>query len=342
MSIEPDVLADSGRTAESVEGEPPPAAEGVRLPWGAMPASVRLEIEAVLGGPVEQAVTQPGGFSPGVAARVRLADGRRAFVKAVGHAQNPDSPGMHRAEARIAAALPATVPAPRLLGSFDDGSWVALIYEDVEGRMPAQSWRQDELTRVLGALAELAEAVTPSPVTVPTVAEANADDFQGWRKLVRARDEGEDDLTGLDPWLIEHLDALAAREADWPRAAEGTTLAHSDLRADNVLLTGGGGGALRRLAGGCLAVRWFDLLLMLPSVAMQSGGDPEQIFTAHPVARDADAEAVTTVLAALTGYFVQQSRLPAPPGLPTLRRVQRAHGEVATSWLRCRLQGTAA
>ncbi len=336
MGIDPDVQRDPAVTAP-----PPPAAEGVRLPWGRVPASVRLEVEALLGAAVDQAVTQPGGFSPGVAARVRLTDGRRAFVKAVSRAQNADTPDMHRSEARIAAALPPAVPAPRLLGVHDDGSWVALLYEDVEGRMPAQPWRRDELTRVLGALADLAEAVTPSPVTAPTVLEANADDFQGWRRLSRARDDGTDELTGLDPWLSDHLDELADREASWPRAAEGVTLAHADLRADNILLTGG-----RVLfvdwPAACLAAAWFDLLLMLPSVAMQGGGDPEQIFAAHPVSRGADPEAVTTVLAALTGYFVQHSRQPAPPGLPTLRRFQAAQGEIATAWLRRRLEGDGA
>jgi hypothetical protein len=36
-----------------------------------------------LGSRVVSAVTQPGGFSPGAAARLVLADGRRAFAKAV-------------------------------------------------------------------------------------------------------------------------------------------------------------------------------------------------------------------------------------------------------------------
>lgn len=334
MSADPDVQQDVDVSPQ------PPAAEGVRLAWDEVPPRVRREIEALLGAPVDLAVTQRGGFSPGVAARVRLADGRRAFVKAVSHAQNADAPVMHRSEARIAGALPPTVPAPRLLGTYDDGTWVALLYEDVEGRNPAQPWRRDELTRVLGALADLAESLTPSPVDVPTVAEANEDDLQGWRRLVRARDTGGDDLTGLDPWLREHLDGLADLESAWPRAAEGTTLSHSDLRADNILLTGD-----RVLfvdwPAACLAVAWFDLLLMLPSVVMQGGGDPEQIFAGHPVARGADPEAVTAVLAALAGYFVERSRMPAPLGLPTLRRFQAAQGAIASAWLRRRLAGRA-
>src|SRR5580698_1371762 len=101
----------------------PPPAEGKRLPWTDIPAQLRAEVERQLGAPVVEAVTQRGGFSPGVAARLLLADGRRAFVKAVGDL-NPDSPRIHRAEARIAAALPASAPAPRLLGFLDADGWV--------------------------------------------------------------------------------------------------------------------------------------------------------------------------------------------------------------------------
>jgi hypothetical protein len=81
-------------------------------------------------------VSQPGGFSPGVAARLLLHGGGRAFVKAVGPDPNPDSPELHRAEARIAASLPAAAPAPRLLGCLDRDGWVVLVFEDIDGVPP--------------------------------------------------------------------------------------------------------------------------------------------------------------------------------------------------------------
>jgi hypothetical protein len=93
------------------EGSAPPAT-GRRVEWGAAPAWLREEVEARLGARVAGAVTQAGGFSPGVAARLRLADGRRVFVKAVGPEPNLDSPAAHRAEARNPEASFATHPAP--------------------------------------------------------------------------------------------------------------------------------------------------------------------------------------------------------------------------------------
>ena len=155
----------SVRDGGGVEVAPP--AVGVRLAWSSMPAGLRHAVEQQLGGRVVEAVTQPGGFSPGVAARLKTATGTRAFVKAVGPELNPESPGLHRAEARIAAALPEGTPAPRLLGFFDEDGWVVLVFEDIEGAPPVLPWEAAELARVLDAVAELAVALTPAPIDAP-------------------------------------------------------------------------------------------------------------------------------------------------------------------------------
>ncbi|MET7473920.1 aminoglycoside phosphotransferase family protein [Streptomyces sp. NPDC005648] len=312
-----------------------PPATGVRVPWERLPAEVRDAVAGVLGGPVVRAETQSGGFSPGVATRVATGDGRRAFVKAVSAHANPQSPDMHRAEARHTAALPPTVPAPRLLGTYDDGTWVALVLEEVDGRQPHVPWRRAELTRVLDAVAELGRTLTPSPVAAPPVAEDLAEAFSGWQRL---RDRRTGSPPGrLDDWTLTHLPLLAELAAGWADAASGDTLAHGDLRADNMLLTAGGRVVFVDWPHAVRAAPWFDLLLMLPCVRAQGGPDPQELFTAHPLARDAAPDAVTATLAALAGYFVEHSLLPPPPGLPTLRAFQRAQGAAATEWLRTRL-----
>ncbi len=316
---------------------PAPPAAGVRTPWDALPATVRNAVADVLGGsPVVHAVTQPGGFSPGTAARIRTADGRRAFVKAVSADTNPHSPTLHRTEARHTAALPHTVPAPRLLGTYDDGTWVALVLEEIPGRQPHVPWRERELQRVLDAVAELSRILTPSPVDAPPAAEALADDFSGWQRL---RAQPEHEVRGrLDAWTLAQLPRLAGIAADWTRAASGDTLAHADLRADNMLLTAEDRVVFVDWPHAVRAAPWFDLLVMLPCVRAQGGPDPEEVFTAHPVGREADPAAVTTALAALAGYFVEHALRPPPPGLPTLRAFQRAQGDAALAWLRRRLK----
>ena len=52
-----------------------------------------------------EAVSQAGGFSPGTADRVGTAEGRRAFVKAVSTAHNPDTPGLNRREVGVLRSL---------------------------------------------------------------------------------------------------------------------------------------------------------------------------------------------------------------------------------------------
>ena len=311
----------------------PPAA-GARLHWEDVPDTIRATIEQRLEAPVARAVTRPGGFSPGLAARLELEDGRSVFAKAVGPEPNPDSPQFHRREAEIAATLPPETPAPRFLFSVEDVSgWIALVFQYIDGREPELPWRRDELERVLSALAELSGALTPSPVDAPSVAEHFDELFHGWRTIAAEQ------RPLSDAWAGEHLEELCELEAAWAPAAAGETLIHCDVRADNILL------ASDRVVfvdwpHASIGAAWVDLLAFLPSVAMQGGPHPWELFDAHPLGRNAPRERVLPVLAALAGFFAERSTLPAPPGLPTLREFQRAQSVEALAWLKRSLSGS--
>ena len=284
------------------------------------------------------AVTQPGGFSPGLAARLQAADGRRVFAKAVGPELNPDAPRFHRREGRIVAALPSSAPVPRLLWLYDEGSteaadgWVVLVFEDIEGRHPTLPWRLDELDRVLDALDALAVSLTPSPL--PAEITVRGKDWlrrhgRGWQRLLTAAPEIRD---RRDAWSARHEAALADLEAQAPAAADGDTLLHFDTRADNLLLTP----EMVYVVDwphARTAQAWMDLLFFAPSVAMQGGPSPEELLARSAAARAAAPAAITAVVAAVAGYFTFQSLLPSPLGLPTLRGFQAAQGEVARRWL---------
>ncbi|MBB5806754.1 hypothetical protein F4560_006522 [Saccharothrix ecbatanensis] len=296
---------------------------GNRLTWAQVPAEVRAAIEDGVGSAVVRAVNCAGGFSPGLASRLELADGRWVFAKAVGLSCNPHSPTMHRREAEVAAA----VPGPRLLWSYDDGDWVALVFEEVVGRTPALPWVAHEWERVHAAVVGLASVEAPDWLRS---VGADPDVFSGWRSLA-ARP-----LPGVDPWASERLDELAAWESEWAAAAAGTALVHGDVRADNVLLTLSGVVFVDWPQAGSGA-SWVDLVLLLPCLAMQGGPEPEDVWRSSPLSKGADPDAVTAVVAASAGYFVHSSLLPAPPGLPTLRAFQAAQGVPALRWLRQRV-----
>jgi aminoglycoside phosphotransferase len=309
-----------------------PNGGGARLGLDEVPERVQRAIEEILGAPVAAAHSQPGGFSPGLAARLVLADGRRAFAKAVGSERNPDAPGMHRREVEILAGLPDDLPVPRLLGSYDDGDWVALVVEDVDGVMPAEPWRPAELARVVEAMAALADRLTPSPIAARPIAVLDEAGFRGWRTLA-----ADPDMAAPLPAVCARLDELASIEETWTAAAAGDALVHGDLRADNILLTPD------RVVfvdwpHARIGAPWLDLLFLLPSAAV-TGTDPEQVWSAYPPARNADPDAVTAVLVALTGFFLHQSVLPPPRNLEKVRDFQRVQGEAALRWVDARLRG---
>lgn len=313
-----------------------PDAAGVRQDWSDIPASIRVSIEERLGSRVVEARTQIGGFSPGVASRLRLADGTRAFVKAVSYAANPNTPGMHLREASVVPQLPAAVPAPKFLFAIADSAWAAIGLEEIDGHTPTLPWTLIELSRVVDAIVELTEILTPAPFAAPPIAIAHEDSFNRFRSLHSAYVEGLDALSDVDPWIVENLEMLATLESRWMAATQGDTLLHCDLRADNILVT-----ADRIMFVDWPHVvhgaDWFDLMAMLPSVGMQGGPNLEATFLSNRLGSSAPTNDVDAALCALAGYFVDSGRKTAPPGLPTLRPFQQAQGIAAITWLRERL-----
>lgn len=299
--------------------------------WEELPEHVRSGIEGVLGGAVVASESKQGGFSPGVASVVQLADGAQWFVKAVGTAANPVSPELHRCEARVAAQLPDDLPVPRLQHVWDDGDWVALVFDAVRGRTPVLPWRREELDAVLDALVGLSRRLTPAPFEAPRLADDPG--FTGFRQLRRAR-EGGDTLADLDPWVVAELDRLSRVEEGWSGAVDGETLLHLDLRADNILLGDDGDVWFVDWPHVTVGAAWVDLLGMLPSVAAQGGPGPWDVFGVHPLSRDVDQDRAAAAVAGLAGFFLFHSRLPPHPGLPTVRRFQRTQADHALRWLR--------
>ncbi len=276
---------------------------------------------------------QAGGYSPGMASRLDLADGRTVFAKAVSAEQNPDSPGLYRREIAAMRTLPSAAPAPRLLWEYDDGHWVVLVLEWVQGRHPHQPWASHDLDQVLKALTNLADALTPSPVEAMTVVDDLAPLFGRWRSLTAHPEQA----AGLDSWLRQNLDLLAEVESGWAEAVEGTTLLHTDLRADNLLITDQGV-VVVDWAYTVVGAPWVDLALMLPSLLASTPDlDPQQVWNAFPPAAQAPDQGVNALLAAQAGTLLTDAMKPPPPGINGLREHQHAKGQAALNWLRVRL-----
>ncbi|WP_117211194.1 phosphotransferase family protein [Allorhizocola rhizosphaerae] len=278
----------------------PLAIGGNRLLWTQLPEPLRHEIEHGVGGTVARAISRPGGFSPGLASVLELDTGARVFAKAVSMQRNEFTAAAIRCETQVLERLPAHLPAPRPRWNYDDGEWVVLVTDAVEGHNPAQPWQPAELKIFLDAATVLAELLTPGPFDAPKLADATEFHVDGWQE-----------------------------------ATAGDTLLHGDLRSDNFLITETGFTVVD-WPSVCLGAPWLDLLISLPSVAMHGGGDPEEIWSAHPLSRGVDPGAVDIVLRGTAKFFLDRSREPIPPLLPTIRDFQRAQGEIAEQWLRAR------
>ena len=214
----------------------------------------------------------------------------------------------------------------RLLHTIDDEEWIALVFEEVVGRLPRTPWDADELDRVLDATLRLGDLVPVAPLR--TLAEHYGAMFTGWRTLAA---EGPGAVA--DAWCRDRLDDLVAAEARWEQVTVGDGLIHGDVRSDNVLLTDDERVVFVDWTSTCTGAAWFEVLAMLPSVELEGGGPPESVL-ARIGLDDLDVGSVLPVAAALAGYFAERGRLPDPPGLPTLRPFQRAQGEVTNAWLR--------
>jgi hypothetical protein len=306
-----------------------------RLQWNHAPPDVRAFVENVAGSRVARAVNCEGGYSPGLAARLVLDDGRMVFAKAIDARAWPDQAIMYRAEVAVSSALPLTVPAPRLLGSLDDGHWVVLVFQNIDGREPDLRSRPADAAVVTTGIGELSRALTPSPIALGS----DHPRLGGWMSLA-GDSERMARLPAHSQWASRHVGLLAELETTGLAAAQGKTLVHFDAYPHNILLTG----------DRVLFVDWpharlgapfLDLLMFLTSVSAD-GIDPEPIVASHVLTSQLQRGIVDGVLAAIAGFLVCDSLYPAPPGLEPIIQAKMRIGLGALGWLERRLGTIAA
>jgi aminoglycoside phosphotransferase (APT) family kinase protein len=290
--------------------------------WTQVPRAIRARIESIASDNVVAAENQSGGFSPGLASRLFLANGSTVFAKAIGD-DWPVHAGFHRSEIAVTTQLPPAVPAPRLRGHFDDDGWVGLVFDDVAGWQPPLPWRRAELGRVLDALAALA-TVEPPPIG------HDHPRLGGWSEIAADR-VLVGDLPRLSTWAADHLESLTELEPDGVQTAQGNRLVHFDLFPHNILLTP---------SRVCL-VDWpharlgnpvVDLVSILCPIAM-AGGDPSPIAQLHPTAADLDARSLDAVIAALAGFCAVGALTPARAGQQPVATAKHELANSLLTWL---------
>ncbi len=303
---------------------------GVRTPYAEMPLAVKAFVEAELGDTVVEVVPRTGGMSPAVAASVRAADGRTAFVKAVGTAVHPDTPGHFRHEVEVLQVLPPAPYRAGLKAAYDDGDWVALLLDDVDGRHP--EW-DDPVDRaaVLDAVHQQSRELTPPLPGLPTV--SNREGLE--KHLAHAGAAAEVELAALPAWARSDLGALLDLAGLTLEHHRDESFCHWDIRHDNILIRdrdqqpvlldwGMSRRGQRWSDAACFGLEWvesaeFDTIVDTVDL---SGGEQADI---------------TGFLVGFGVYALMMSTQPPHPSLPQLPGFRRSVGERCMAGVRRRL-----
>lgn len=301
-----------------------------RVPWLAAPAALRARVVELLGVPVTADTTQPGGFSHGVASRLRCADGRTMFVKAIDTTGDPYALSLYEREARVAPQLPLGLPAPWFVGTVRAADWLGLVFHDVPGHIVTPPWTAARLRAVTDCLTTLTDLATPCPAADLPAWGGPMSRWRGWNHLLAT---GPD--TAIASAEAGQLDrstvvTLAALERGYPEATAGDTLLHSDLRADNIMLADDGTVTLVDWAQAARGAAWLDPLIFALGAALDGVPEPDGLFLRHPAARRAAPAAVDRVLAALAGRFAY---LAGTPGPGAVRALQQREARICLDWL---------
>lgn len=299
-----------------------------RLTWRHLPPPVRAGVEQRSGAVVQDAESQESGFTPGLASRLLLADGRRLFLKAASRDAQAAWASAYVEEARVRGALTSPLlPAPRLLWSEADlHGWTVVAFEDVAGGTPQRPWREEELHACLSTLTLVAhETRTPDPALGLQPLTADLPTFvTGWDRLA---DSGE-------RWP-HHEDLAALAHAYAGVEATHRHFVHTDSRDDNFLVRADGSALLCDWNWPALGPVWVDVVHLLVT-AHGDGLDADRLLDEHPLTVGAPAEEVDVFLAALCGFMAEADLRPVPRNSPYLGVHRRWWAAAAYSWLASR------
>ncbi|QDP98347.1 aminoglycoside phosphotransferase family protein [Microlunatus elymi] len=295
-----------------------------RPEWVELPAAVRDWVQDQLGAAVVVGRSQRSGYTPGFASRLELADGRRVFVKIAGweRAWLLDS---YANEAIKRRTLPAGVPAPKLLWdgreTLQGTEWLALIFEDIDGRHPRRPWQPAAAAAAVAAVERAAQLLSPAP--------AGFD----WQPLsTELGGITEDKEEGIRQHFGDHAGELRELVAGFAERCSGTTLVHGDLRDDNLIIDAGGRAWICDWNFPMLAKPYVDLVTLLLSMR-GDGLDADAILAASPLVTADDTDGIDSLLADLGLYYLIAAEGPEPDGSPYLRRHQRWNRDVTLGWL---------
>ncbi|MDQ6686337.1 MAG: hypothetical protein M3Z50_01780 [Actinomycetota bacterium] len=153
---------------------------------------------------------------------------------------------------------------------------------------------------------------------------SKAPDLDGWAHLAAEQSIGAG--LGLDPGLVH---ALAEFVGDWRGILDGDVLVHSDVRADNLLLSPSGA-VVVDWSFGAGGTAWHDLAQLALDVLVDGteAAQRDAVSLLDQLGTDG-----RRLAAAVCGMLTWNSTLPGHVGLPTFRDWQRHRATATHQWL---------
>jgi hypothetical protein len=200
-----------------------------------------------------------------------------------------------------------------------------LVFDDIHGHPPDRPWRLDQARSALRTATVLSQALTPAP--------AGGE----WAEVVDELPGGSTDWRTLPqrPEWADHVDELADLGDRRQDLLAGETLAHLDLRDDNLIIDAHGTAWVCDWNFPAVGPPWVDAVCLAISM-YGDGHDVEALLAETRLIGRADGEAVDCLLAVLTAYFLRQAAQPDNPTSPYLRAHQAWYATAAGDWLRDR------
>ncbi len=315
-------------------------------PWPMVPPEVRRATEDLLGGRVRRALRAWGGYTPTPTYRLRLADGRGAFFKAVGPASNDFARAAHHREERVYRELADLIApwAPAFYGAFARGPWQVILLEDL-GPKTAPPWTPALARRVARALGDFHRSTLgttlPAWLPGPESQILTEDRLWSWAgdaarlQAVAALARAQADAA--QRWLAAATPILARVSRGLADAGSPFAMLHRDTRSDNLRWTNG---RLRLFDWPHVGAgpAEYDAAAFAQSVTAEGGPEPEQVLAWYAERAPVRAEVLDASVCALAGFFADQAWRPDLPGLPRLRPFQRRQLVVALAWASRRLR----
>ncbi len=299
-------------------------------PWKSVPQELRRRIDQALGSPVVRGTRVWGSYGPGPSYRLLLADGRRAFIKAIWPESNAFQVSAFHREIRVYRLLESQIRpwAPEFIAEVQFEDWHAILLEDL-GPKTAPPWRPIDARTVAQGLAEfhLSTAGVALPGELLTVEEFRILEANFWKNKPSL-----DDLKGLAgisgqpkeamAWLEDNFETLQSASNNLTDPTARHTLLHLDVRSDNLRVVNGAARFFDWPFAG-IGPPELDAIIFAPSVEAEGGPDAATVLDWYSAVSQLESELLASAAAVCSGFLAGLCWQPEVPGLPRLRQWQR-------------------